>query len=121
MNGIPDPKAARALELFEKGLAPFVIAERLGVRTNYVNEMIKRARVRRERQEAELLERSGQGCWQKLGDITARIVDDLKPVTFSVPLQGTLAAALKEEAAKSGNKPETIIAEAVRAYMGDAA
>jgi hypothetical protein len=59
--------------------------------------------------------------WQKLGDITAKIVDKLKPVTFSVPLQGPLAAALKEEATKTGNKPETIIAEAVRVYMGDAA
>jgi hypothetical protein len=59
--------------------------------------------------------------WQKLGSITARIVDRLKPETFSVPLQGPLAVAVRREAQKSGNKPETIIAEAVRAYMGDAA
>lgn len=59
--------------------------------------------------------------WQKLGDVTARIVDNLKPITFSVPLQGSLAAAVRAEAEKSGNKPETIIAEAVRSYMGDAA
>lgn len=59
--------------------------------------------------------------WQKLGDITARIVDQLKPVTFSVPLQGSLAAAVRAEAEKSGSKPETIIAEAVLSYMGDAA
>jgi len=59
--------------------------------------------------------------WHKLGDVTARIVDKLKPVTFQVPLQGPLAAAVCVEAGKSGNKPETIIAEAVRAYMGDAA
>jgi hypothetical protein len=59
--------------------------------------------------------------WQKLGDVTARILDRLAPVGFSVTLQGTLAAALKEEATKAGKKPETIIAEAVRAYMGDAA
>jgi hypothetical protein len=59
--------------------------------------------------------------WQKLGTVTARIVDKLAPVTFSVPLHGPLAAALKEEAAKSGNRPETLIAEAVRVWMGDAA
>lgn len=59
--------------------------------------------------------------WESLGDITARIVKKLEPEVFSVPLQGTLAAALKEEAAKAGSKPETLIAEAVRAWMGDAA
>ena len=59
--------------------------------------------------------------WQKLGDITARIVNNLKPVTFSVPLQASLAASLCVEARKSGNRPETLIAEAVRAYLGDAA
>jgi hypothetical protein len=59
--------------------------------------------------------------WQKLGDITARIVDKLAPVPFEVTLQGSLADALKKEAARAGRKPETIIAEAVRAYMGDAA
>lgn len=58
--------------------------------------------------------------WQKLGDITAKITDRLSPITFHVPLHGPLAAALQEEAVKSGNKPETVIAEAVRAYMGDA-
>ncbi len=59
--------------------------------------------------------------WQSLGSITARIVDKLAPQTFSVPLQGSLADAVRRQAQKSGNKPETIIAEAVRAYMGDAA
>lgn len=59
--------------------------------------------------------------WQKLGDVAARITDRLQPVKFEVALQGSLAVALMVEAAKSGNKPETIIAEAVRAYMGDAA
>lgn len=59
--------------------------------------------------------------WQRLDAITARVLDILSPVTFHVPLHGPLAAALKEEAAKAGRKPETIIAEAVRAYMGDAA
>jgi hypothetical protein len=56
-----------------------------------------------------------------LADITARITDRLEPVTFEVALQGSLAVALMAEATKSGNRPETIIAEAVRAYMGDAA
>lgn len=58
--------------------------------------------------------------WQPIGKIAARIVDRLKPETFSVPLQGSLAGAVRREAKKSGNKPETIIAEAVRSYMGDA-
>lgn len=59
--------------------------------------------------------------WQSLGAVTARIVDKLKPVTFAVDLNGPLADAVRRQARKSGNKPETIIAEAVRAYMGDAA
>ena len=59
--------------------------------------------------------------WQKLGDIVERITDHLAPVTFIVPLQGSLAVTLIAEAMKTGNKPETIIAEAVRAHMGDAA
>jgi hypothetical protein len=58
--------------------------------------------------------------WQKLGDITERIADHLAPVPFEVSLQGTLAVALYAEAMKSGIKPETLIAEAVRAYMGHA-
>ena len=59
--------------------------------------------------------------WQKLGDVTANIVERLRPVLFSVTLQATLAEALKKEAADVRCKPETLIAEAVRAYFGDAA
>lgn len=59
--------------------------------------------------------------WQRLGDITARITHKLAPEPFEVTLQASLAAAVRREAAKSGNKPETIIAEAVRFYLGDAA
>jgi hypothetical protein len=59
--------------------------------------------------------------WQSLGSITARIVDRLKPETFSVPLQPTLAEALRREAGRSDISPETLIAEAVRYYLGDAA
>lgn len=59
-----------------------------------------------------------EDSWQKLSDITARL---LTPTTFSVPLHGPLAAALKQEAIRVGQKPETLIAEAVRAWMGDAA
>ena len=58
--------------------------------------------------------------WQRLGDITKRITDRLAPVTFVVPLNGELAVALYAEAMKGGNRPEVIIAEAVRAYLGDA-
>lgn len=61
-----------------------------------------------------------EDTWQKLGDITARIADRLQPVHFEVVIQGSLAVALMAEATKTGNKPETIIQEAVRAYMGGA-
>jgi predicted metallo-beta-lactamase superfamily hydrolase len=59
--------------------------------------------------------------WQKLGDVVARVTDRLAPVVFTVEVSGPVAVALLAEAMKSGNRPETIIAEAVRAYMGDAA
>lgn len=59
--------------------------------------------------------------WQSLGEITARITRRLAPEPFSVALHPSLAAALKVEAAKSGHKPETLIAEAVRFYFGDVA
>jgi DNA-binding transcriptional regulator LsrR (DeoR family) len=42
-------KADRALELFEKGIKPAVIAERLGVRPTHVGGMLQRARQRREK------------------------------------------------------------------------
>lgn len=57
--------------------------------------------------------------WQKLGDITKRVSDRLAPVTFMVHLSGPLALAVFKEAMEKGNKPETIISEAVRAYMGE--
>ena len=59
--------------------------------------------------------------FQSIGDVTTRLVDKLKPVSFEVEMQGSLAAALRRYAAMAGKKPETIIAEAVRSYMGDAA
>lgn len=59
--------------------------------------------------------------WQKLSDITTRVIADLVPVTFFVTLSGPLAEALKKEASMEGSKPETLIAEAVRVYLGDAA
>lgn len=59
--------------------------------------------------------------WQSLGSITAGIVNRLSAVPFEVELHHSLAEAVRREAAKSGNKPETIIAEAVRSYLGDAA
>lgn len=59
--------------------------------------------------------------FQSIGDVTTRLVDKLRPVTYEVEVQGSLAAALRRYAAKEGKKPETIIAEAVRSYMGDAA
>ena len=59
--------------------------------------------------------------WQSLGAVTSRLIDKLAPVTFSVPLNGPLAEAVRREAKRLGNKEETIIAEAVRSYLGDAA
>jgi hypothetical protein len=59
--------------------------------------------------------------WKRLDEITKRITGRLAPVIFIVPIDGPLAVALYDHAGKTGNKAETIIAEAVRAYMGDAA
>ncbi len=59
--------------------------------------------------------------WQSLGSITERVVSKLAPIPFEVKLHHSLAAAVRLEAAKSGHEPETIIAEAVRFYLGDAA
>ncbi len=59
--------------------------------------------------------------FEKLSDITKRITDRLEPVRFEIHLNGPLAVKLFEEATKSGNRAETLIAEAVRAYFGEAA
>ena len=59
--------------------------------------------------------------WQSIGSVAARIVDHIKPQIFSVPLQPSLAEALRREAGRSDISPETLIAEAVRYYLGDAA
>ena len=59
--------------------------------------------------------------WQSLGSIADRVVKKIEPERFSVPLAPDLAGAVRREAGKYGNAPETIIAEAVRAYFGDAA
>jgi hypothetical protein len=57
---------------------------------------------------------------KRLREITDRIEGILPPVTFIVPLQGTLSVALYHEAMRANCHPETIIAEALRAYLGDA-
>ena len=59
--------------------------------------------------------------WQKLGDVVARVTDRLAPVVFNVEISGPVAVALYAHAMKTGTKPETVIAEAMRSYMGDAA
>lgn len=46
-------------------------------------------------------------------------VDHLAPVTFIVPLNGPLAVHLMAYAQAEGLKPETIIAEALRAHLGE--
>jgi len=59
--------------------------------------------------------------FERLGDITRRITDRLAPVTYIVPINGPLAVKLSAYAIEEGQKPETIIAEAVRSYLGEAA
>lgn len=60
--------------------------------------------------------------FEKLGDITRRITNQLAPpVEYVVPINGSLANRLEAYAEDQRIKPETIIAEAVRAYVGDAA
>lgn len=59
--------------------------------------------------------------WQHLGEVTRRVTNHLAPVSYIVPLQGALAVELSAYAIREGQKPETIIAEAVRSYLGDAA
>lgn len=60
-------------------------------------------------------------AFQRLDEITRRITNRLAPVTYEVPLSGPLAVRVAAYAIEEGVKPETIIAEAVRAYVGDAA
>jgi hypothetical protein len=55
-----------------------------------------------------------------LAGVLERVEDKLAPVQFIVPLQGSLAVALFSYAMQSGVQPETIMAEALRAYLGDA-
>lgn len=40
-------KADRALELIEKGIAPSIVAQRLGTSKSYVCELVEKARARR--------------------------------------------------------------------------
>jgi hypothetical protein len=47
-------------------------------------------------------------------------IDHLAPVIFMVPVQGTLAVHLSSYALENHITPETVIAEALRAYLGDA-
>lgn len=55
----------------------------------------------------------------KLKNVLDR-VGHMAPVTFIVPVQGSLAVHLCKYAMDSNVTPETIIAEALRAYLGDA-
>jgi hypothetical protein len=47
-------------------------------------------------------------------------VDHLAPVIMIVPVQGSLAVHLYSYAMENRIKPETVMAEALRAYLGDA-
>lgn len=57
--------------------------------------------------------------WKRLDEITARISGILPPVPFEVTVPNALAVAIFAEATKAGIKPETIILEAVRSYLGE--
>jgi hypothetical protein len=46
-------------------------------------------------------------------------IRDLAPVAYIVRLNGPLAVELEHYAGQEGYNAETIIAEAVRAYLGD--
>lgn len=59
--------------------------------------------------------------FERLGDITRRITNRLEPVVYSVPIDGAVAARLNAYASEQGTKAETIIAEALRSYLGGAA
>ena len=59
--------------------------------------------------------------WKKLGDVVSDIVDELGPATMFVNLPRPLIVALFDHAAATNHRPETIIQEAVRVYLGDAA
>lgn len=62
-----------------------------------------------------------QENWKALGAVTARIAGRIAPVVYDVSLSGPLAARLDAYAEEQRAKPETIIAEALRSYLGDAA
>jgi DNA-binding CsgD family transcriptional regulator len=51
-----NPKGDRALQLAEQGIAPAAIAERLGIRPSNVYELIKDAKLRRDRKVKEAAE-----------------------------------------------------------------
>jgi hypothetical protein len=59
--------------------------------------------------------------WQKLGDVARDVVARLDPKVFVVTIRPDIAGKVEAYAASQHVKPETIIAEAVAAYMGDAA
>lgn len=56
----------------------------------------------------------------KADKVIARAAPHLAPVTYIVRLHGGIAVALEHYAMEAGFNAETIIAEAVRAYIGDA-
>jgi hypothetical protein len=56
---------------------------------------------------------------ENLDKVLTRI-PTLAPVMYIVNVQGTLAVALERYAMDQGVNAETIIAEALRSYMGDA-
>jgi hypothetical protein len=49
-------KGDRALELYEKGIKPILIQERLGVRAGHLQAMLQQARARRDKKAAEVKE-----------------------------------------------------------------
>lgn len=55
---------------------------------------------------------------KRLESTLARI-PKLAPVTYMVSVQGTVAVALERYAMDQGVRSDTVIAEALRAYLGD--
>lgn len=58
-------------------------------------------------------------AWKPLGEVAKTIVQKIgEPTWFEVPLAPELTDALTAYSKRVGQKPETIIAEATRAYLG---
>lgn len=60
-----------------------------------------------------------EGTLNQHGAEVIKRAGQLAPVTYILKLQGSLAIALERFAMDEGVNAETIVAEAIRAYLGD--